>query len=111
MRALSLADVTEIQRVDPELFEKVAAAVESANGTTFGAISELISRFGNLAALCVAACSDQADVAEAAAEVKQWPIGAFAAVLLEIYALTVHGNDLAKKQLAQILPAGLQGIQ
>lgn len=111
VRGLALEDVTKIQRIDPDLFEKVAAAVEAADGTTAKAVIELISRFGDLAALCVAACSDQEDIVGAAAEVKTWPIGAFVAVLLEIYGLTVQGNDLAKKRLATVLPAGLQGLQ
>lgn len=110
VRGLTLDDVTAIQRVDPELFEKVAEAVEAADGTTAKAIVELISRFGDLAALCVASCSDQPDIAEAAKTVKKWPAGAFVSVLMEIYALTVEGNAEAKKSLAKVLPAGLQGI-
>ncbi|MEZ5529804.1 MAG: hypothetical protein R3E57_07705 [Porticoccaceae bacterium] len=103
-------DITAIQRIDPGLFEKVAEAIEAADGTTAKAVIELISRFGELAALCVAACADKEDIASAAAEVKAWPIGAFAAALLEIYALTVEGNDQAKKSLSRMFPAGLQGI-
>ena len=103
LRGINLSDIEFIIDSHPELFTAVAQAIETSDGSEASAITQLVTKFSDLAALIVAVSTGEDDVSEAAVTIKTWPLGLLSSAAFKVYELTTEGNASAKKSLMEVI--------